>query len=114
MALTVTDVEVLRGYINGVMERADHHAGNVKEIALALTGAILWRKDDGTTIRVMTRNGEAKNVLWVMISGRWYTFVYNHSTDEIDMREDSIQGSTLHSFTNATPLATVRQIFEKL
>lgn len=44
MALTVTEIEELRAYINGVMARADHHAGNVKEIALTLTGAILWRK----------------------------------------------------------------------
>ena len=37
MALTVTEIEELRQYIIGVMARADHHAGNVKEIALALT-----------------------------------------------------------------------------
>ena len=46
MALTVTDVEQLRAYLCGVMSRADHHAGSVNEIALALVGAILWRKDD--------------------------------------------------------------------
>jgi hypothetical protein len=40
MALTVIEIEELREYINGVMERADHHAGNVKEIALALASAI--------------------------------------------------------------------------
>jgi hypothetical protein len=114
MALSVTDVELLRGYINGVMARADHHAGNVKEIALALTGAIVWRKDDGIAIKVMTRDGETKNVLWVMVNGKWYTFVYNHSTGEIDMRENSTQGTTLHSFSNSTPLADVYSIFQAL
>ncbi|WP_162148383.1 hypothetical protein [Vibrio cholerae] len=40
MALTVKDVNILSQYISGVMARADHHAGNVEEIALALAGAI--------------------------------------------------------------------------
>jgi hypothetical protein len=31
MSLYVTDVSELAGYINGVMERADHHAVNGKE-----------------------------------------------------------------------------------
>ena len=41
------------------MGRADHHAGNVNEIALALVGAILWRKND-RSIKVMEYNGETK------------------------------------------------------
>ncbi|MEH1935142.1 MAG: hypothetical protein V7L14_15895 [Nostoc sp.] len=46
MPLEVTDIQTLKGYIDGVMERADHHAGGVNEISLALAGAIVWRKDD--------------------------------------------------------------------
>jgi NADPH-dependent 7-cyano-7-deazaguanine reductase QueF len=34
--MTVTEIEELRAYMNGVMNRADHHAGAVNEIALAL------------------------------------------------------------------------------
>jgi hypothetical protein len=114
MALTVTDVEELRSYLIGVMTRADHHAGNVKEIALALTGAIIWRKDDGADIRVMSRDGEAKNVLWVQINNRRYALVYNHKTAAIDLRQDTIQGHTVASFTNATPLASVLGVFGNL
>ncbi|WP_151087867.1 hypothetical protein [Hymenobacter baengnokdamensis] len=114
MALTVTDVEQLRDYLCGVMARADHHAGNVKEIALALVGGILWRKDDGESIQVMTRDGQAKNVLWVTMGGRRYAFVYNHSTGEIDMRNGTLQGPLVHAFSNATPLATLQQIFQNL
>ena len=29
MPLPVTDVQILKGYLNGVMERADHHANEV-------------------------------------------------------------------------------------
>ncbi|MGJ0484319.1 MAG: hypothetical protein ACR65R_07280 [Methylomicrobium sp.] len=114
MALIVTEIEELREYFNGVMNRADHHAGNVNEIALALVGAILWRKEDDEPIKVMTRNGETTNVLWVGIKGIRYVFSYNHSKGQIEMRKDSIQGFTIHSFNNSTPLSSVRQIFAGL
>lgn len=114
MPLTVTEIEELRTYINGVMDRADHHAGNVKEIALALAGAILWRKDDEEPIRIMAQGGETKNVLWVRIGGQRYAFSYNHAEGSIEMRRGSTQGRTIHSFSNDTPLATLYRIFEAL
>lgn len=114
MPLTVTEIEELRDYIGGVMGRADHHAGNVNEIALALVGAIVWRKDDDAPIRVMTHNGETKNVLWAVIGGQRYAFSYNHVEDAIEMREGGTQGTPLHRFSNATPLSDVRLIFEQL
>lgn len=114
MALTVTEVEELRQYLCGVMARADHHAGNVKEIALALAGAILWRKDDDKAIKVMAHGGNTKNVLWVYISGQRYAFSYNHDTGEIEMRKENTHGPTLHTFTNATPLSSVMAIFKAL
>ena len=45
MPRTVTDVDVLQEYISGVMNRADHHAGNVSDVCLAIAGAVIWRKD---------------------------------------------------------------------
>ena len=114
MALTVTEIEELRAYLNGVMNRADHHAGEVNEIALALTGAILWRKNDDEPIKVMVREGKTTNVLWVRIGNNRYAFSYNHDKRQIEMRKDSIQGSILHTFTNATPLSSVRTIFQSL
>lgn len=114
MALTVNDVEELQAYLCGVMERADHHAGAVKEVALALTGAIIWRKDDDGPIKVMAQNGETKNVLWVHVGGSRYAFSYNHATGQIELRQGTTQGPTLHSFSNATPLSEIFQIFEAL
>jgi hypothetical protein len=61
--LTVTEIEQLCAYIYGVMVRVDHHAGNAKEIVLALAVAILWRKNDDEPIRVMAHGGETNNVL---------------------------------------------------
>lgn len=114
MALTVTEVDVLRQYLCGVMDRADHHAGNVKEIALALAGAILWRKDESKPIKVMAQSGETKNVLWVHINGQRYVFSYNHEAGEIELRKENTQGPTLHRFTNSTPLSAVMTIFKAL
>ncbi|MFA5982380.1 MAG: hypothetical protein WC782_00010 [Methylococcaceae bacterium] len=114
MALTVTEIEELRSYLNGVMNRADHHAGKVNEIALALAGAILWRKNDEEPIKVMVRDGKTTNVLWVRVGIKRYAFSYNHDAGQIEMREGGIQGPILHTFTNETPLSSVRTIFEAL
>jgi len=114
MPLSVTDVQILKTYVDGVMRRADHHASEVEQIALALTGAILWRKDDGKDIRVMEQAGDTKNVLWVTISGKQYAFAYKHSAKTIEMRQDNMRGAVLHSFSNAMPLATLHQIFAQL
>jgi hypothetical protein len=113
MSLKVTDIQTLKDYINGVMERADHHAGGVNEISLALAGAIVWRKDDDP-IKVMARDGETKNVLWVKINQKRYAFAYNGTTGEIELRQDNMRGKTLHTFSNKTPLSQLKQIFESL
>ena len=110
----VTEVEELREYIKSVMARADHHARNVNEITLALAGAILWRKDDAEPIEVMAHGTETKNVLWVQINGKRYAFSYNHDEDQIEMRQGSTHGRTLHQFSNATPLKDLTSIFKSL
>lgn len=113
MPTAVTDVAILQRYLEGVLARADHHAENVMHIALAITGAIVWRKDPDP-IRVLERDGEMKNVLWVSISGQRYAFTYDHTTQAILIRRGSTQGAVLHSLTNATPLADLYAIFRSL
>ncbi|MCP1175629.1 hypothetical protein [Ralstonia chuxiongensis] len=108
MATSVTEVEVLRQYIEGVMQRADHHARGVDEVALPMIGAILWRKDADQEIRVL------KNVLWVHIGGNRYAFSYNHDTGEIEMRDGSTQGNVKYAFDNSVSAAQVKTIFERL
>ena len=113
MALSVNDVDTLQGYIKGVLARADHHAGKVNEIALALVGAIVWKKDN-LSIKVMEREGSTKNVLWVNINKNKYAFSYNHETQKIEMRKDTIRGTILNQFDNSTSLSNLKQIFEIL
>jgi len=113
MARAITDIQVLRDYITGVMDRADHHADEVSEVALALVGAIVWRKDE-QDIRVMTREGTMANVLWVVIGGTRYAFSYNHGAGTIEMRAGSTQGAVLHSFSNETTNHDIKSVFARL
>ena len=96
------------------MDRTEHHLGKVNEIALALAGAIIWRKDNDESIKVMAHGSEAKNVLWVRIGGERYAFSYDHDAGQIEMRRGGTQGPTLHRFPNSTPLSAVTQIFKAL
>ena len=114
MPLPVTEIEVLREYLDGVMGRAGHHAKEVQAIALALAGAIVWKKDIGRDIEVMTQDGDTKNVLWVFIQGQRYAFSFNHQAKSIEMRKNTTRGPVLHSFSNKTPLSSVHTIFDAL
>lgn len=112
MATTIQNIEILRAYLSGVLDRANHHAQNVNEIALAIAGGIIWRTTDN--IRVMSRECEMKNVLWLQVGNRTLCFAYNHSTGDIEVREGSVQGTVIRSFNNNTPIADVKDFFENL
>jgi hypothetical protein len=112
MPRTVTDVDVLQEYIGGVMRNVAHHAGNVGDIALAIAGAIIWRKDG--PIRVFEREGKMTNALWVTVGGRQYALSYSHDDMAIEVRADSMRGEVLASFTNNTAVSEVKKFFEAL
>ena len=85
MPRTVSNVDVLQEYIAGVMERAAHHAGDVEEIALAVAGALIWRKEG--PIKIYEREGKMTNAIWVVIGGKKYALSYNHRAKTIEVRE---------------------------
>jgi hypothetical protein len=113
MAIHADDVQVLHQYANGVMDRVEHHAGNVGAIALALLGAIIWRGEPGS-VEIKQYAGELANVLWVTVNGRRYAFSYNHQTSEIEMRDRTVQGPTIRAFNNQTPVTDVEAVFRAL
>lgn len=112
MPRTVTDVDILQVYISGVMDRAEHHAGQVNEVVLAIAGAVIWRKDGD--IQVYEREGQMTNALWVHIGGNRYALSYNHDLGQIEIREESMRGNVLASFDNASSTADVRRFFASL
>jgi hypothetical protein len=113
MPKQVTDVDLLRDYLQGVVGRADHHAQNINEVAMAIAGAVIWRKDD-EPIEVMAREGEMKNVLWFKVGGIRYALSYNHDSEEIELRQGSTQGNVVGSFSNTTTNGLIREIFGSL
>jgi len=110
MPKQINDVDTLKEYINGVMARAHHHANNVDEIAPAVAGSIVWRKDSDP-IEVMAHGTDMKNVLWVKIGGKRYAFTYDHTTQAIQIKDGSTQGNLVGSVSNATTLADLKKIF---
>lgn len=112
MALTIEGINQLRDYLNGVLGRAGHHAGNVSTISLTLAGAVVWKADG--SVKVMERDGETKNVLWFNVRDRRYVLTYNHEPQCIDLKADSTQGGVLTSFDNSTQAIDVYNFFGSL
>jgi hypothetical protein len=113
MPQPITEIATLQQYIQGVMQRAGHHAPDVDEVALTLIGAIVWRKDPDP-IEVLRRQGQMVNVLWVRISGKRYAFSYNHDAGTIELRLESTQGGVLASFSNMSSAADIKTLFASL
>lgn len=108
MATTISTTNILQEYLNAVLERADHHANNVNEIA----GGIIWKTS--RDVKVMTRNGEMKNVLSLQTKDKNICFIFNHVTGNIDIRDNGIQGSIIKSFNNSNTVKDVKDFFKSI
>lgn len=62
MAISIDSLQILQKYLLGVLERADHHAGNVEGVSLTLAGAIIWKSTQ--EIEVREYKGETANMIW--------------------------------------------------
>jgi len=111
MPKEIVDIEILKEYVSGVIERAEHHAKGVGQICLAIAGAIVWKADK---IEVFERQGKMANALWLYKNGRRYVLSYNHVSGEIEVKDKSTQGTALASFSDETPIAEVKSFFNSL
>ncbi len=112
MPVPIPDVDLLQKYLTKVLERADHHARGVDQIALALVGAVVWRKTG--TIEVMPTKDGTGNVLWFYVGDSRYALSYNHHEGTIDLRKKSTQGDRLAALDNSTGLGELRSLFAGL
>jgi hypothetical protein len=108
MTISVKDMDTLHTYLQGVMDRAKHHAGPVMGVVATVCGCIVWRADPGS-LEVKQYSGEMKNVLWVAINGKFYCFTYNHRLLSVEIRQNTMTGKVLHTLndTNTTHTAIV-------
>jgi hypothetical protein len=114
MPIRVNDIETLHDFAVGIMARAGHRTNQVRGIALAMLGGIIWRVEPGS-IEIRFQDGGGANLLrWVSVTGYEYTCAYHQRTDQIEIHDRNGQGSVLHSFSNATPIMEVERIFSAL
>ena len=112
MAISINSIETLQHYLSGVLDRAEHHAGNVEGVSLALLGAIIWKSDG--EIEVREYNGRPANMLWFWVGQNRYAMTYNHQTGQIELKERTHKGGVLHSFDNSTTYREIIEIFRNL
>ena len=113
MPITAQDISVLHTYAEGVMDRVDHHAGQVKGAALAILGGIIWRGDPGS-IKIRQYAGAPANMLWVSIGGNVYVIKYDHASEQIQICDRTQTGAVLHSLDDSTPVSAIETIFRAL
>ena len=114
MSKTITTIDEMQEYLQGVVGRAEHHAREVNSIVLPLLGAVVLLKDPGTEIEVRTRSGSTANVLWCWIGENRYAFVYNHETGRVEMRNRTVQGAVVRDFGNEMSLLEVHDALRQL
>lgn len=112
MPQEVTSVDKMQEYLCGVLGRANHHAEAVQDIALALVGAVVWRKVG--TLEVRTYAGDPANIIWFHTPKAKYALAFNHITKQIELRNRTQTGDVLHTFNNQTALSEVRTVFAEL
>ena len=112
MPRAVSQVCTLHDYVYGVMSRADHHAGKVRDICLAIAGGVIWRCDG--QLKVYERQGQTTNAMWFGVGRKRYAISYRHDPPQVEIREGNMQGRVLASFDNSSSVAHVRQFFASL
>ncbi len=112
MPRAVSQVRTLHDYVCGVMDRASHHAGNARDICLAIAGGVIWRCDG--ELKVYEREGQITNAMWFEVAGQRYAISYRHDPPQVEIREGSMQGQVLARFDNSNSVGQVCQFFEQL
>ena|ERR1700720_2416205 len=103
MPTKVTDVDILKEHINEAIGMSD--------AALALLGAIVWKKDI-EAIAVSSKRANTQK-LTIKLNGVKYVFTCDSKARLIDMHTLT-GGARITSFSSQTPASEVRRVFESL
>ena len=118
MPANIKTINDLQLYMNGVLERASHHANGVKIVFYALVGFVM-HKAESDSIIVRTESGDMKNVVKARINDKPYFFGFVHDDSPgggfIEIRENNSRGDVLVSkIDNDTSLQDLENIFSNL
>lgn len=112
MAISIVSIELLQTYLNGVMNRSEHHAGNVEGVSLTLLGAVMWRSTG--EIEVREYNGRPANMMWFYVGDNRFSLLYNHNTEQIELRERTSNGGLIAEFDNSSTYPDIISVFRRL
>jgi hypothetical protein len=113
MSLVASNLEYLQFYLKNVMDASANHGETVGGVALAVIGAVLWRKDP-LPIKVRSYQGNPAKTFWVQMGGDKYAVTYNHRKRCIELRQRTQTGRVLANFNNRTTMTEVYRFFKKL
>lgn len=112
MAQELESIDELAQYFRQIQDIARERPElNVDQVIPHLLAEVLRWKDPGMPVRVNTRGGVMKRVLWVRMRGRRWAFAYNHNAHCIELRGDSVRGEPEAIFGNPMSGENVRDIF---
>lgn len=109
---TVTEIDELQCYLQGVIDRANHHAQEVNTVVAVLVGAVIWVKEGPIEIR--TYRGRMVNCIRFQTHGRSYVMGYSHEEGEVQVRANRQGGRVLQRFDNNSTAADVLTFFSTL
>lgn len=53
-------------------------------------------------------------MIWFWVNGNRYAMLYNHSTEQIELKNRTHKGNVLHSFDNSTTYQEIINVFENV
>lgn len=112
MAISINSIEILQTYLNGVLSRAEHHAGNVEGVALTLAGAVIWKSTGEIEVREYA--GSPANMIWFWVNDNRYALTYNHSNEQIELKNRTYNGEVIANFDNGTEYSEIIRVFNDL
>ena len=99
-------------YFSGVMERANCHALQVNEVLPLLAGVVLNHVDMKSGLQARTYRGDYANIAWVVHNGNRYAFTYDHESEQIILRANTLRGIELTRFDNSDTFSSTTSKIE--
>jgi hypothetical protein len=121
MSIALDNPISIGAYIDGMIDRIDHHgvngggmtsAAGFKALVLT-TFAKVCASADPDSITVKEYSGRPANLAWASFGGRRYAFAFNHN-GTIEIRARTLRGAPLHILHEAQSTADVARIIAAL